>query len=105
MNAAQSAVGAARSGLGAVQSALGAATDSRRGDDGSGSSGSSSGSSGQLLQGVKNYPYISTNDASYPPELVQLLSQQATWEIMSSEPLVRELVGRAVAAAGGSGSG
>jgi hypothetical protein len=34
---------------------------------------------------MKNYPYISTYDANYDPELVSLLSQQASWQVQYSK--------------------
>ena len=40
---------------------------------------------------MKNYPYISTFDANYDPELVSLLSQQASWQVRYSREVLDEM--------------
>ena len=40
---------------------------------------------------MKNYPYISTFDANYDPELVSLLSQQASWQVRYSKEVLDEM--------------
>lgn len=40
----------------------------------------------------KDYPYISTFNADYSPELVTLLSQQASWQIMDAKGLIDALL-------------
>lgn len=38
------------------------------------------------------FPYISTFDANYGPELTGLLSQMATWQMLELKPQLQELV-------------
>lgn len=42
---------------------------------------------------LKDYPYISTFETDYPPILVELLSQQATWQMLQLKPQLDQLVG------------
>ncbi|KAI8463374.1 MAG: hypothetical protein J3K34DRAFT_444183 [Monoraphidium minutum] len=42
---------------------------------------------------LKNFPYVSTFDANYSPELVTLMSQLASWEIMESKAVIAEMMG------------
>lgn len=48
---------------------------------------------GKAKDELKMFPYISTFDANYSPELVGLLSQQATWQMLQLEPQLKKLVG------------
>ncbi|KAG2442832.1 hypothetical protein HXX76_002911 [Chlamydomonas incerta] len=46
---------------------------------------------------LRHYPYISTFTANYSPELVTLLSQQASWSLLQAAPELRELLAAAAA--------
>lgn len=39
------------------------------------------------------FPYISTFDANYGPELTGLLSQMATWQMLELKPQLEQLLG------------
>jgi hypothetical protein len=41
---------------------------------------------------LAKYPYISTGDANYSPELTGLLSQQATWQMLKLQPQLQQLL-------------
>ena len=46
---------------------------------------------------LRHYPYISTFTANYSPELVTLLSQQASWSLLQAAAELRELLAAAAA--------
>jgi hypothetical protein len=50
------------------------------------------------MKELKMYPYISTFDANYSPELVGLLSQQASWQMLQLRPQLQQLVAGSSAA-------
>lgn len=41
---------------------------------------------------LRMFPYISTFDANYGPELTGLLSQLATWQMLELKPQLQQLV-------------
>jgi hypothetical protein len=44
--------------------------------------------------GLNNFPYISTANPNYSPELTKLLSQQANWQVEQLAPQLQQLLQR-----------
>jgi hypothetical protein len=42
--------------------------------------------------GLNNFPYISTANPNYSPELTKLLSQQANWQVEQLAPQLQQLL-------------